>query len=129
MSASLLAELAAIETMMTERAAQKENFGLPAEGIQMHSMPEDPNESVALTSPPIAAMEEDTEVEREHTCAICLVILQYYAQTRLKRQCNTGSVVSQHSCPGEGKEGVFHSLAKVDLTSTPDEGNIERNSV
>jgi hypothetical protein len=73
MSASLLAELAAIETIMTERAVQmekKQQQVLPSsQGLEQSLTVVDE----AATTPPTAIIEEGVEVDRDHTCAVCLV--------------------------------------------------------
>ena len=73
MSASLLAELSAIESMMMKRAAQKRVPVVVAQSMDLQEQAED---SPAGAAPlPVAKMDVDTEVEKEHTCAICLVCL------------------------------------------------------
>lgn len=77
MSASLLAELAAIETIMTERAAQKERkrgATGSTQGPLQQSLTVEVEEGVKA-APPTTVIEKGVEVEREHTCAICLVSL------------------------------------------------------
>lgn len=75
MSASLLAELAAIETIMTERAVQmekKQQQVLPSsQGLEQSLTVVDE----AATTPPTAIIEEGVEVDRDHTCAVCLDLL------------------------------------------------------
>lgn len=73
MSASLLAELAAIESMMLERAAQMTEAGRPTQSPQM--IRGDCNSAALPAEKPTAACtpEEDGEIAPEHTCAICLV--------------------------------------------------------
>ena len=79
MSASLLAELSAIESMMTKRAAQKRSAAIAI--TPGANLPQQAAESQAeAASPPVAKMDMETEVEREHTCAICLVGLLLLAK-------------------------------------------------
>lgn len=75
MSASLLAELSAIEVMMMKRAQKRESEHARGMVLQKQ-LADSPTEAVAnVTQLPAqgSPMDEDTEVDREHTCAICLV--------------------------------------------------------
>lgn len=73
MSASLLAELSAIETIMTEKAKETCPTPKKADLVQRTSEQEEEMRAEAMTSPAAAEMEEDHEIESDHMCAICLV--------------------------------------------------------
>ena len=72
MSASLLAELQAIETIMTEQAKASGHHASNA--VERTSQQDEEMKSVAMTSPVAAEMSNgETEIESEYMCAICLV--------------------------------------------------------
>ena len=71
MSASLLAELSAVESMMMKKAAQKRVPVVVARAVELQEQAGD----TPAQPPPDLKMDVDTEVAQEHTCAVCLVCL------------------------------------------------------
>ena len=70
MSASLLVELTAIETMMIQKA--KEVNPDNAQAAETPRSQDEDLDELTMTSPVTAEMAE-TEIESDHACAICLV--------------------------------------------------------
>lgn len=75
MSASLLAELNAIETIMTEKASEGCATPRRAEIAQQASNIDEEMRAAAMTHPVAEEMGELHEFESDFMCAICLVRL------------------------------------------------------
>jgi hypothetical protein len=111
MSASLMAELAAIETIMTERAAQMERKQATGSGQGLQQSLTRELEEGRSPPGPTTVIEEGVEVEREHTCAICLDLL--YQPVSLScghvfcSRCALASAMGHQRCIGNAEHLLF----------------------